>query len=514
MKKFLSLSHQEFSKIRKNNFIYVDKTEDIYRLIIRDGYYFLSRPRRFGKSLLINTIKEIFKGKKELFKDLWIYDKWNWKEKYPVIKISFSNIDFEKLGLEAAISEELDDIAKNYNITLQKNTNAGKFNELIKKVADNKEVVILIDEYDKPIIDYMDDIQQAEKNRKTLKNFYSTLKDANLYIRFLMITGVSKFSHVSIFSELNNLSDLTLDTNFATITGFTRKELEENFGDYLEEAQQKFANIPDIMQSIKSWYNGYSWNGIDRVYNPVSIMNFLHTKAFRNYWFSTGTPTMLIELIKKRNLTAFDMENRSTNNTILDKYDFKKIDLNALLFQTGYLTIESIDEMTGKIKLAYPNKEVAQSFSHNILAELSCTPEDETISLLFKIEDNFTENKIGKFIENVGELLKTIPYTLVEKSEKYFHSLFFLILKLIGFHIDTEILTIDGRIDAVVKTDNHIFIIEFKINQSASQAIEQIKNKKYADKYRMENKPITLLGINFDTENKKIDDFLIEEINL
>ncbi len=511
MKNNLALGHQEFFKIRKNNFIYVDKTENIYQLVNRDGYYFLSRPRRFGKSLLINTIKEIFKGNKELFKDLWIYDKWNWEEKYPVIKISFSNISYHELGLERAISEELDDIAEDYNITLKKTTHSGKFRELIKKVAQDKSVVILIDEYDKPIIDYMDNIPQAEKNRKTLKGFYSIIKDANQYIKFMLITGVSKFSQVSIFSDLNNLSDLTIDTDFATITGFTRQELEDNFAGYIAEARRKFTYIPDIMEAVKDWYNGYSWNGIDRVYNPVSIMNFFHNKRFSNYWFSTGTPTMLIELLRNMELTAFDMEMRSTDSNILNKYDFKNIDLDALLFQTGYLTISSINDQTGRIKLIYPNKEVKQAFSQNILADFTENNEGKVASLIFDIEDNLAANKIDDFIENINDLFKNIPYTLVEKSEKYFHSLFFLVIKLIGFHIDTEVLTINGRIDAVVKTEDNIFIIEFKINQSAKSAIEQIKNKKYADKYKIDKKPITLLGINFDVDNKKIDDYIYQK---
>ncbi len=512
MKNKLALGNQELSEIIKDNCIYVDKTEDIYRLLARSRYYFLSRPRRFGKSLLINTIKEIFKGNKELFKDLWIYDKWNWEEKYPVIKMSFANIDFDTLGLENAISRQLKIIAKQHNIVLNSTSIATQFDELIYEMANGKSVVILIDEYDKPIIDYMDNIPQAEKNRKTLKKFYSIIKDANQYIKFMLITGVSKFSQVSIFSDLNNLSDLTMDTDFATITGFTRQELEDNFAGYIAEARQKFTYIPDIMEAVKDWYNGYSWNGIDRVYNPVSIMNFFQNKRFSNYWFSTGTPTMLIEIIKRQGITAFDIDNRTTNSSILNKYDFKNINLTSLLFQTGYLTIESINEQSDRIKLSYPNKEVEQSFSQNILADTSCTPEDETISLIFDIEDNLVANKIDDFIENINDLFKNIPYTLVEKSEKYFHSLFFLVIKLVGFHIDTEVLTINGRIDAVVKTEDNIFIIEFKINQSAKLAIEQIKNKKYADKYKIDKKTITLLGINFDVDNKKIDDYSIETL--
>ncbi len=508
MKKKLALGHQEFSEVIENNCIYVDKTQDIYKLIDSGSYYFLSRPRRFGKSLLMNTIKELFKANKELFQGLWIYDKWDWEEQYPVIKISFARMDYKTSGLEYEISRRLKSIAKEYDIALNENSYVAKFEELIHKLAGNKKVVILIDEYDKPIIDYMDEIPKAEANRKILKNFYSIIKDADSYIRFFMVTGVSKFSHVSIFSDLNHLTDLTIDTDSARIVGFTREELEANFADYIEEVKNKFSDVPDIFTEIKSWYNGYSWDGITRVYNPVSVMLFFKKKGFDNYWFVTGTPTMLMKIIKDKQLTAFDLESTYTTNKILDKYDFTNIDLISLLFQTGYLTIESMSR-SGRIKLAYPNKEVEQSFSSNIFAELSNNQEGLAQNLLFKIADSFTDNTIEKFIEYINELFKNIPYSIVERSEKYFHSLFYLVIKLIGYEIDTEVLTIDGRIDAVVTTDDNIFIIEFKINQSAENAIKQIIDKKYAEKYQIEGKKITLLGINFDTEKKRIDDYVI-----
>ncbi len=509
MKRRLALGHQEFSEVIKNECIYVDKTEDIYRLIHSGKYYFLSRPRRFGKSLLMNTIKELFSANKELFRGVWIYDKWNWEEKYPVIKISFSNIDYSKLGLYEAIAVEIQNIAVKYGITLTQKSNATKFKELIHKLSENREVVILIDEYDKPIIDNMTDIPKAEENRKTLKNFYSIMKDADKYIKFLMITGVSKFSQVSIFSDLNNLTDITIDPRFSTITGFTKKELDDNFSEYIDEIKQQYASIhPDIMQVVKEWYNGYSWDGNSRVYNPVSIMNFLSKKMFHNYWFSTGTPTMLLKIIEEQGITAFDIENAHSSTRILDKYDFKDIDLYSLLFQTGYLTVKELNMFNGKIKLDYPNREVSEAFSENILAKQSNTNVSKVENILHHVIDSLSSHEMEQFIKHVNQLFKNIPYSIVEDKENYFHSLFYLLVKLIGFEIYAEVLTIDGRIDAVIKTDDYIYIIEFKINQSAQQAIKQIKDKQYADKYKTDGKKITLLGINFDTEKKCIDDFI------
>ncbi len=512
MKQKLALGHQEFSEVIGNNCIYVDKTETIYKLIDRGSYYFLSRPRRFGKSLLANTIKELFLGNKELFKGLWIYDKWDWTKTYPVIKISFSKIGHDTLGLEKAIDNQLNKIAKSNGIILNENVNSLKFEELIEKLSKEAQVAIVIDEYDKPIIDYMDNVPQAEKNRDILKNFYSVLKDADKFIKFLFITGVSKFSHVSIFSDLNNLIDITIDRNYSQIVGWTKEEIEKYFPDYIEEISEEYRDIyPDIMPEIKKWYNGYSWDGRTSVYNPVSLMNLFSKRIFKNYWFATGTPTMLMDIIRTRKLTAFDIENVYISPETLDKYDFKAIDFKSLLFQTGYLTIKNYNTLYGEITLGYPNQEVAKSFSAHILTELTSGRLDDTDNLLHRIRQSFMQDKIDKFIDYVNLLLREIPYSIVEDKENFYHSLFYLIMRIQGFSIDAEILTIDGRIDAIVKTDEHIYILEFKINQSAQKAIQQIKDKKYALGYTDDKRPITLLGINFDTEKKCVDDYIIEK---
>ena len=510
MKK-LPIGIQEFSELIEDNCIYVDKTKYIYSLM-KHKYYFLSRPRRFGKSLLLNTIKEIFLGNKELFKGLWIYDKIDWKP-CPVIKISFSNIDYKTLGLEKAIELVLTKLAQEHGIELSMSSYSLKFDELIRKLAEKEKVVILIDEYDKPIIDYLDNLDQAEENRKTLKNFYSIIKDADQYIRFFFITGVSKFSKVSIFSDLNNLEDITLNDEFSTLLGWTQEELEHYFSEYIAIAEKRYANYySDIKPVIKQWYNGYSWDGVNFVYNPVSLLIFFRNRIFNNYWFSTATPTFLMTMIREKQYTAFDIEKCEVNISLLDKYDLKTMTLLPLLFQTGYLTIKHYDFFTGKIILDYPNKEVADSFSTYILSELTIGELDKTDVLLGHITNAFTGNNIEKFIEAINVLFKNIPYTLIEEREKYYHSIFYTIMKLLGVKIEAEILTIDGRIDAVVKTENSIYIIEFKINHSAAIAIDQILKKDYASKYSNDSRPKYLLGINFDTETKRADDYQFREM--
>ena len=509
--KALPIGIQEFSEFSVGNYLYVDKTEHIFNLL-PNKYYFLSRPRRFGKSLFLNTIKEVFKGNKKLFEGLWIYDKIEW-EAYPIIKISFSSVDYFNLGLEKAIDNEMLLLAKQNNIVLESADFSSKFRELIYTLGEKKKVVLLIDEYDKPIIDYIDDIPQADENRKILKSFYSVIKDSDQYIRFFFVTGVSKFSKVSIFSDLNNLRDITLDENYATVTGYTQQELENYFQEHIKNVGEKYKEIfPDIMVEIKKWYNGYSWDGINFVYNPFSILNFFASRAFRDFWFSTGTPTFLMKMIKENNFTVFDLENKMISVNALEKYEITSISLIPLLFQTGYLTIKKINLREMALILDFPNKEVESSFTIYLLASLNDGHIDKADSLLINMRFALRDNKIEKFIELIDILFKGLSYVIVDQKEKYFHSVFYLVVKLIGFTIETEVMTIDGRIDCVITTDKYIYVIEFKAGQDAKTAMEQIKAKGYYKKYLSENKPVTLIGINFNIEEKRIDDYLTEQI--
>ena len=510
MKK-LPVGRQEFANLIEDNCIYVDKTELIFKLI-QQKYYFLSRPRRFGKSLLVNTLKEIFLGNQHLFEGLWIYDKINW-EPHPVIKISFSNISYQKLGLDKAISNELVRIADQHSLSFTFDDVPSMFRELITKMAENGQVVILIDEYDKPIIDYLTDLEQAEKNRDILKSFYSIIKDADRYIRFFFVTGVSKFSKVSMFSDLNNLDDITLDKNFSTIAGWTQQELEFYFPDHIKNIEKQYSDIhPKPKELIKEWYDGYSWDGTNFVYNPVSLLNLFKKEVFGNYWFSTGTPTFLLKLIRKENYTVFDIENRRIDGDLLDKYEIKNINVLALLFQTGYLSIKKLNRINNSMVLDYPNKEVAKSLSSHILSEFTTGKVEKTDLLINTIEDALSGNQIDKVIFAINSLFKSIPYTLIENKENYFHSIFYMVVRMLGFRMSAEILTIDGRIDAILSTDTHHYVIEFKINQDAQTALDQIINKEYHKSILDRSKKIILLGINFDSEKRSIDDFIEKEI--
>ena len=359
MKQNLPIGIQSFSEIRENDFLYVDKTEIIHQLISAGKYYFLSRPRRFGKSLTLSTIKALFLGQKTLFDGLWIMDNWDWTKQHPVIHISFSSIGYKTMGLKKALNNALNSTATDLGIQLSNSTFDQKFKELIEKLSSRNKVILLIDEYDKPIIDYLDNLPQAKAHQKILKIFYSVIKDADPYIRFLMITGVSKFSKVSIFSELNNLEDITIDWRFAELVGLTQKELEGNFDQYLQASEKRLKiDRIQLLQSIKEWYNGYSWDGEFFVYNPFSLLNFFQKSAFRNFWFATGTPTFLVNLLKERNF--YNLGRTEVGQATFDSFDIENIDTYSLLFQTGYLTIKQVEPF-GLYVLDYPNREVKDS---------------------------------------------------------------------------------------------------------------------------------------------------------
>ena len=345
------LGLQDFEGIRQKDRLYVDKTKFITQMDEEGKYFFLSRPRRFGKSMFVSTLDCLFKAKKELFTGLDIEDKWDWSVKYPIIRISFSNIGHTEMGLQIAIRNELDKIAKSYQLVLTEESVSRKFEDLIEKLQPLGKVVILIDEYDKPILDYLgtnDDL--AIQNRNILKSFYSVLKDSDNYLRFLFITGVTKFSKVSIFSELNNLTDLTLHPHYGGICGITQAELEENFKEEL-----KIHSADDI----KDWYNGYTWDRKTYVYNPFSLIGFFESGEFKNFWFESGSPTFLINLMLKKGL--YDVENVEIDGIIINEFNIINLNPYSVLFQAGYLTIKDYDALGDVYHLVSPNREVRQS---------------------------------------------------------------------------------------------------------------------------------------------------------
>ncbi len=505
----LPIGQQYFKSIMKDKGVYVDKTEYIYALCApHDKNYFLSRPRRFGKSLTIDIINELFSGNRALFEGLWIEDKWDWSDTYPVIRMSLDAIS-AKFGLEKALMVELHRIAGRFNLTLEGTDSGFLFKDLIEKVAEQagKHVVILIDEYDKPIIDHIDpyDLEKANEQREILKNFFSVLKGSSKHIRFLLITGVSKFSKVSIFSDLNHLQDLTLDPNFAGLCGYTQAELEHYFAPYLKVMP------PETLEKMKSWYNGYSWDAQTFLYNPFSVLNFFQTRMYHNYWFASGIPTFLTRLLRKR--FEYKLEEKKVSNLILESFTLEKfdaLDLDSLLLQTGFLTIKKITPR-GQFILNYPNQEVKEAFGQFLLSEFTSTR--VTIPYGPNILEALDNNNLKEAIGIVSDLIKAVPdQNYIKNEEKFFHAIIHLIFTIIGSDVHSEVHTAIGRIDTLVITENRLFLFEFKMEGTPKDAIQCIKDRLYADSLRHLNKPITGVGVVFSTKTKGVADWDKEEL--
>ena len=496
---------QDFSEVRTGGYVYVDKTPFIDTLINQGKFYFLSRPRRFGKSLFVSTLHYLFQGRKDLFQGLYIEDKWDWSATNPIIKISFSNIGHKTMGLEKAIQSALDETAKNYDIVFTKVEIDQKFKELIQKLDEKYgKVVILIDEYDKPIIDYLgEDTAKAIENRNVLKSFYSILKDADLHLKLVFITGVSKFSRVSIFSDLNNLLDLTIDPRFEGCCGITQKELEKYFKEEL---------LILNAEKIKTWYNGYRWGLGVSVYNPFSLLNFFTKKVFQNYWFETGTPTFLINLAKTRHL--YDFENVEVSIFQLGAYELDRINLITLMFQTGYLTLKSYDEETELYILDYPNKEVRQSYLEMLANAYNESETESGKVLAVHLKKILDKCELDKLQSLFNTIFKSIPYEVWQKeNEHFYHAIIHLTFRLLGIYVESQVQTSDGRIDALVQVDNYVYCFEFKLDGSAKDALQQVKTKGYLQPYQNQGKTCIGIGVNFSKELKKVEEILWEEIN-
>lgn len=514
----LPIGEQNFAKMRQSNMLYVDKTEHIYRLLQGSNYNFLSRPRRFGKSLTLSTIRNIFQGEKELFKGLWIENQWDWSVKHPVVHLSFNQIGYAEIGLAAALTKALRQVADDFGVEVKSATPGLLLRELILAMAaKHGTVVLLIDEYDKPLIDFLNknELSIAKENRATLKSFYSGLKDdaAQAALRFFLITGVSKFSQVSLFSDLNYLSDLSLDPRFGTLVGYTQTELIDNFTDYLRALNRALPNLnnEELIERIREWYNGYSWDGVSRVYNPFSILLLFEKLQFGDFWFKSGTPTFLINLLKEQELYVLD--DMRVSGILFDSYDLENMDARALMFQAGYLTVKQYDPYRNRYTLGYPNREVEEAMNNYLIASLLNRMPVDALRPVELLEEGFLRNDLPKVIAVINSLLKDLPSQLLDdKTEHFYHALVHLHFRYLGLYLESEVHTSDGRMDAVVQTPSHVYIIEFKLNVDAKVALAQIVEKQYAEKFRLIQKEIIGLGISFDTLKKAVKDWESKEV--
>ena len=515
--KNLTTSIYDFEKLRKADYLYVDKTDYIWHLINPPGEsYFLSRPRRFGKSLLISTLKAIFEGKKELFQGLAIYDKpYDWRQ-YPVIHLDFKDYMSTKdtvKKVDAYLLDKVATVAKAYSIPLPLDCDASTaFDELVDAMSKEGKVVILVDEYDKPVFENIMNVEHGNGIFRLMQNFYGIIKHCQHHIRLAFLTGERKFALADhLWGGLNNLTDITMDSDYAGMLGFTEAEVRGCFADRIMEAAKVHGlSEEELMRRLMEWYDGYRFSKADiHVCNPVSISSFFGRKyEFDNYWGTTGVTTVLFELAKT---TRFDFEQALTapvSSLAFGAYEVENIDPLGLLWQTGYLTIKDVlpgPMGSSMFMLGFPDHEVEEAFNTQLLAYYSGYKDAAMSSLVFRLTDAMRRDEVEQFMTTLQSYFASIPYDIRGGDEHYYQTIFFITFLLLGSSIKAESRTNQGRIDAYVRTAKTVFIFEFKLDRSTDEAVGQILDRRYYEKFQNCGLPIRLIGVNFDSTKGRID---------
>ena len=512
-KRRLPIGIQTFRKIRTEDCYYVDKTAYIQRLLDEGTHYFLSRPRRFGKSLFLDTLKELFEGNEPLFAGLHIHDHWDWSVRHPVLRLDFSSGTYQGPDdLQKEVAAQLNAMEEEAEVVPRDDdTASARFRRLMKVLHERsgQRVAVLVDEYDKPILDALEVPEVARANRDFLRGLYSTVKFADAHIRFTFITGVSKFSKVSLFSGLNNLKDITLDGRYSALCGYTEADLDTVF----------VPELPGLdREQIRDWYNGYRWLGDEKVYNPFDILLLFDSREFKAYWFETGTPTFLVETLCKRQVSSVELSEMIGSDELLSTFDVDDIATEALLFQTGYLTITDAEDLGGKrlYRLGYPNREVRQSLNESLLGYLVQDPSRQMANSV-RLYRLLEANDFAGLETLFHALFASIPYEWynnndIARYEGYYASVFYSYFAALGLNITVEDSSSHGRLDMVVLFNSHVYLFEFKVVElsSAGAALAQLQERGYADKYRALGQPIYLIGVEFSKDERNIAAFDVE----
>ena len=507
----LPIGIQTFSEIRSEDHYYVDKTGFAQRLIEQGKYYFLSRPRRFGKSLLVDTLKELFEGNEPLFRGLHIHEHWDWHTRYPVIRLSFADgVLHSRAELDAKINELLEDHETRLGVRSPHQSISGRFHGLIREAHAHtgQRVVVLVDEYDKPILDNITDTDIARDMRDGLRNLYSVIKGADAHIRFALLTGVSKFSKVSLFSGLNNMRDITVSPEYSALCGYTERDIDTVFAPELPGLDR---------DEIRRWYNGYHWTG-ETVYNPFDVLLLFQERQFRPWWFETATPTFLVDLLTQRHTWLPQLGQLETDAALLSSFDVEHISTEALLFQTGYLTIEHEQQRFGEYwyQLRYPNQEVYQSLNNHLLK--AWTPNGQPmLGNKKRLGELLLANDFAGLQQLFTAFFASIPTDWYRKNpiaeyEGYYASVFYAYFASLGLDLIPEDSSNVGRLDLTLKFNRNVYLFEFKVVELSSDgsALHQIKNRDYAAKYRALNQPIHLIGVEFSKASRQVVGFEVE----
>ena len=508
----LPIGIQTFRTIREEGCYYVDKTAYARRLVEEGTHYFLSRPRRFGKSLFVDTLKELFEGNEPLFEGLDVHDRWDWSVRHPVVRLDFSAGDFNDPDyLREDVGAQLDAVEEGAGIESRYSSGPARFRRLLATLHERtgQRVVVLVDEYDRPILDALGKPELARANRDSLRGLYSAIKASDAHVRFTLLTGVSKFSKVGIFSGLNNLKDITLDPRYSAICGYTERDLDTVFAPELPGLDR---------QAIRDWYNGYHWLGEDRVYNPFDILLLFDTRKFKAHWFETGTPRFLIDTLLRRRVASPELDGMMGTDALLSAFDVDEMATEALLFQTGYLTIAGEEDFDGEAlyRLEYPNREVRQSLNGSLLRAMTPEGSHRTKDHL-RLRQLLRENDFDGLDALFRSFFAGIPYQWhmkndIARYEGYYASVFYSWFAAAGLDVRVEDSTSRGRLDMAVLFNDQVYLFELKTVEKEPEgtAMAQLEEKGYADKYRRLGQPIHLVGVEFSREERNVAAFAAE----
>lgn len=505
---------QSFENIRKEGYLYVDKTALIYQLVQTGKYYFLSRPRRFGKSLLLSTLQAYYEGKKELFEGLAMASmEKDWKT-YPVLLLDLNAQRYDSVdSLTSILNDTLCEWERLYGTQESETTLSLRFKGVIQRAAEKtgRNVVVLIDEYDKPMLQAIHNRELQSSYRNILKAFYGVLKSKDAYLQFALLTGVTKFSKVSVFSDLNNLMDISMDNRYATICGITEQELVTDLGEYIRDLSETLQmSYEDLLRELQERYDGYHFvEDSEGLYNPFSLLNTFARKKLGNYWFETGTPTYLVELLKENHYPLEHLTyEQATADTLtgIDTVDSSPI---PVLYQSGYLTIKDYDPEFETYTLGFPNKEVEEGFTRFLLPYYAHIRSGSSAFHIVNFVKEVRSGNIDGFMKRLQSFFSDTPYELVRDLELHYQNVLFIIFRLVGFYTQAEYHTSEGRVDLVIRTDQFIYVMEFKLDGTAEEALQQIEEKQYALPFVSDSRRLFKVGVNFSNATRNIEKWLV-----
>lgn len=512
--KLYPIGIQNFEKLRNDEYIYVDKTAQIYELVRSGSYYFLSRPRRFGKSLLLSTFHAYFEGRQDLFAGLAIEGLEKDWVKRPVLHLDLNIEKYDRPeSLDNILEKNLASWEKRYGADSSELSFSLRFAGIIERACEQtgERVVILVDEYDKPMLQAIGDVALQQAFRSTLKPFYGVLKSLDGYIKFAFLTGVTKFGKVSVFSDLNNLNDISMDERYVSLCGITEEELHQYFEpDIRVLADRQRMSYEEACAELKENYDGYHFEeNTPGIYNPFSLLNTFYKMKFGSYWFETGTPTYLVELLKRHHYDLYRMAHEETDADVLNSVDSESTNPIPVIFQSGYLTIKGYDPRFKNYRLGFPNREVEEGFIKYLMPFYTSADKVDSPFQIQQFVREVERGDIDAFFRRLCSLLADTPYQLARELEVHFQNVLFIIYKLIGFYVKAEYTTSDGRIDLLLQTDCFIYVMEFKLDGTAEEALQQIKEKHYALPFESDPRKLFCIGVNFSRETRNIEKWIV-----